>query len=472
MVHTYPGDMIFNLQAPNGVIANLYKYNTGTFTGNNGGLSNAGWFNTVTSSLATRQYGSVTAAPYNYGPGPYAPDLINGGVTGATVEDPDGFVASANAMSELYSVPSGVWTLAMADGGPGDLGTLTRWSIKIRYNRYQQIPATPAIWSPVSTLFTDAAGTTAYDGVTPTLDVYAKPSVTTIYTAVSSNLGCTSVPTTTTVTVNNPAAISAQPASKAVCELGTVKFGITATGTTPTYQWMVNDGNTTTAITDNANYSGSTTDTLTISEIPASWNGYKYSCVVTSVTPCTTTVTSNEGTLTVNPTPVVTLAASPYTSMLPGLTTTLSAGSVPSAAGFTWYKDGIGFPAATSGNYTATIDDQGTYTVEVVDVNGCSNISNGVTITDSISTQMFIYPNPTSDGKFSVSYYSSKGNILARALAIYDSKGALVLKKVFEIAKPYDKMQVDFSTLQRGLYFVNLLDRFGKKIATGKVVIQ
>jgi subtilisin-like proprotein convertase family protein len=472
MTHTYPGDMIFNLVAPNGAIANLYKYNGGTFTGAAGGLVNAGWFNTVTSSRATRAYSSVTAAPYNYGVGPYAPDLLNGAVTGAVVADPAGYAATAAAMADLYSTPSGTWTLAMADGGPGDVGSLTKWSIKIRYNKFQQIPATPALWSPTATLFTDAAATALYDGVTPRLDIYAQPAVTTTYTAISTNAGCSSVPTSSTVTVNNPVDVTGNPANASICEFGTTKFAISATGTTPTYQWYVNDGTTTTALANNSNYAGVTTDTLTVKNAPASWNGYKYSCKATSVTPCTTTETSTEAVLTVNPTPVVGLSVAPYSRLLPGLTTTLSVSSTPSGSSYSWFKNDLGFATATGSSYTATIDDQGTYAVSVIDVNGCTNKTNSVVITDSVSSKLFIFPNPTSTGKFSVSYYSLKGNVLARLLTIYDSKGALVLSKSFEVGKPYDKMEVDFSTIQRGLYFVVLLDHSGNRIASDKIVVQ
>ncbi|MBL0359341.1 MAG: hypothetical protein IPP72_21870 [Chitinophagaceae bacterium] len=391
MVHTYPGDMIFNLKAPNGEIANLYKYNGGTFTGNNGNLVGAGWFNTVTSSRATRAYSSVTAAPYNYGVGPYAPDLINGGVTGPTVTDPAGFASTAAAMADLYTTPNGVWTLAMADGGPGDLGTLTKWVIKIRYNKYQQIASTPAIWTPGATLFTDAGAVTPYDGVTPRLDIYAKPAVTTTYTAVSTNAGCSSVPTSSTVTVNNPVTVTGNPANAAICEFGSTKFGVTASGTSPSYQWTVNNGTTTTNLTNDANYAGVTTDTLKVTDAPAAWDGYKYSRIVKSVTPCTTSDTSANGVLTVNPTPVVSLSVAPYTRLLPGLTTTLSVASTPAAASYNWIKNDIGFPAATASSYTATIDDQGIYKVGVVDVNGCSDTSNTIVITDSVSSKMFIF---------------------------------------------------------------------------------
>lgn len=471
MQHTYPGDMIFNLRAPNGVIANLYKYNTGTFTGAAGGLANAGWFNTVTSSLSTRAYSTVSAAPYNYGPGPYAPDLLNSTIQGVTVQNPNGFVSTAAAMSELYTTPNGVWTLAMADGGPGDLGTLTGWSIKIRYSTFQQTPASPAVWSPAATLYTDAAATTAYNGTTPVFEVFAKPSVTTTYSAASSANGCNSAPATVDLTVNNPATISSQPQASAVCEFGSTSFSVTAGGTNPTFQWQVDQGEGFFNLTNDGNYAGATTATLTVSNMPAAWNGYIYRCVVTSTAPCTTVVNSNGVVLTVHPTPVVSLDPGNYTRMLPGLTTTLSVQSTPAAATYSWFKDGISFPAATSGSYTATIDDQGTYRVQVVDINGCTSSSNEVTIADSASSKLFVFPNPNT-GKFQVSYYSIKGNTLARTLVIYDAKGAMVLNKTFAVGKPYDRMEVDFSTMGKGIYMINLLDFTKKRIATGRVVVQ
>lgn len=473
MIHTYPGDMIFNLQAPNGVIANLYKYNGGTFTGDNGNLPNAGWFNAVTSSNGTVAYSSI-AAPYRYNAGvPFAPDLINEEVPGPDVQAPDGYISDATEMSELYSTPAGTWTLAMADGGPGDLGTLTSWSIKIRYNRFTQIPAQPGIWTPGATLFVDAAGTIAYDGTTPRMDVYAQPNATTTYTATSVLNGCYSDPATVDVTVNIPASITSQPANATVCEFGTVPFEITAGGTNPTYQWQVDNGTGDFEnITDGTNYSGATTDSLSVKGAPASWNGRKYRVVVTSTSPCTSDVTSTEATLTVNATPVVTLSAD-KTHLLPGNVAELTVSSTPAAASYSWFKNGVAFDEANGSSYNATIDNQGIYTVTVTDVNGCVGTSNGVEIADSISSALFIYPNPSENGRFSVSYYSLKGNSpLVRMLTIYDSKGALVLKQSYTLNKPYDKMEVDFSGLSRGVYFVNLLDRTARRIATGKVVVR
>lgn len=473
MTHTYPGDMIFHLQAPNGNIANLYKYNGGEFTGNSGNMPNAGWFNAVTSSAGTVAYNTIDS-PFRYNAGVlFKPDLFNG-AAGVPVENPDGFISNAVDMSELYSTPSGTWTLAMADGGPGDLGTLTRWSIKVKYNRFQQIPAQPAVWTPGATLFTDAAGTIAYDGSTPRMDIYAKPSATTTYTATSVLNGCYSDPTTVNVTVNIPSSIAdaTLPANKTICAQATTPFEVIAGGTNPTYQWQTDKGTGVFEnISDNANYAGTTTDSLTVKTAPASWNGYKYRCVVTSTTPCTTNVTSREAVLTVNPTPAVTLTAE-KTSLLPGNISTLSVASNPAGATYDWIRNELPFDGSTTSSFDATIDDQGIYKVTVTDINGCIGTSNAIEISDSVSTALFIYPNPTENNRFSVSHYSLKGNTLARILTIYDSKGALVYKQTYNINTPYQRMEVDFSGFSKGIYFVNLLDRFAKRIAGGKVIVK
>jgi subtilisin-like proprotein convertase family protein len=476
LTHTYPGDMIINLKAPNGSIANLYKYNTGTFAGDFGNMPNAGWFNGVTSSAGNTVYSSVDS-PYRYNAGPlFIPDLINAVVAGPAVQNPTGFASTAAAMADLYSTPSGTWTLALADGGPGDIGTLTRWSIKIKYNKFAQIPATPGIWTPGNgTLFTDAAGTIAYDGTTPRLDIYAKPATTAVYAATSSIGGCNSEAVNTTVTVNIPAAVTGDvPSAVSICNRGTTTFSITASGTNPAYQWQTDNGTGTFAdIADGDNYSGTSTNTLTVKDIPATWDGYKYVCIVSSTAPCSQSVSSRAVILTVNPTPAVSLGTDGVpTHLLPGMIAPITVTSSPAGAAYTWFKNSDTLFDATGSVYNATIDNQGIYKVSVVDVNGCTNTTNTIEIADSVSNRLFIYPNPSQNGQFSVSYYSLKNNILPRVLTIYDSKGALVLKQSYTLFKPYDKMNVDFARLSRGVYFVNLLDRSGKRLATGKLVVE
>ena len=117
------------------------------------------------------------------------------------------------------------------------------------------------------------------------------------------------------------------------------------------------------------------------------------------------------------------------------------------------------------------VEDLGNYKATIIDINGCTNTSATLSISDSFSAKLFVYPNPNK-GHFQVSYYSIGGNVLPRTLMIYDSKGALVLNKTYTVAKPYDRMEVDFKTFGKGVYLINLLDLTGKRIASGKVLIQ
>jgi hypothetical protein len=288
------------------------------------------------------------------------------------------------------------------------------------------------------------------------------------------NNGCVAAsPAAITLTVNNPIVITGQPTNSTICEFGTTSFTAAARGTTPTYQWLVNNGSGIySPINNNGNYSGATTDTLTVKGAPYSWNGYQYRCLITSAAPCTIFDTTQAAILKINPTPVINLTATPYTKLLPGLNSTLSVSATPPAATYIWYRNNIALPSANADILNVTVDELGGYKVAIQDVNGCSNTSDVLLIEDSVSGRLFIFPNPNK-GQFQVRYYSVPGNApLPRTLVIYDAKGALVYNKTYAIGKPYDKMEVNFAAFGKGLYFINLVDVTGKRIAIGKVVVQ
>jgi subtilisin-like proprotein convertase family protein len=470
--HTYPGDLIINLRAPNGQILNLYKYNGGTFSGA-ASVADAGWYNAIISSSGTVAFSTVPT-PYRYGitapTGPYRADATNSDVTGPVVQNPLGFVSNAANFAALYSVPAGVWTLAIADGGPADVGSLTNWSITIRYTTSS--PAFPARWSPAASLFADAAGTTPYNGTTPLFTVYAKPSTTTTYSAVSLSGNCESGASTALVTVVDSVIITRQPVNTVTCEFGSAELSVAASGTTPTFQWFARSGTTNTALSNGDNYAGVDNDTLIIRNAPVGFSSLSYYCVVTSALPCTSTKTSSLATVKVNRTPAVNLTASPLTSLLPGLRTTLTASSDTTVASYQWFNGNNELPTVSGATYPADVDRLGNYQVMITDVNGCSNSTNILPITDSLSSRLFIYPNPN-QGQFQVRYHSVTGNSsLPRMLAIYDAKGALVMTQNYTIGKPYDRMDVDFRKLSKGVYAINLLDRNGKRLAHGKVIVQ
>ncbi len=244
--HTYVGDMIFNLKAPNGTILNLDKYMSGTAT-QAGTYPNSGFVNATIGSSGTTALGTATTTPIT---GTWKADLINGTIP-FTIQEITGFTSTATSWNQLYSTPNGTWTLAMADGGAGDVGTLTSWSVTVEYTT----PGTSGspltyTWSPAAGLYNDPLATSAYVAGTQTSVVYAAPTVATIYTATGTN-GTTGCVGTSTVLVNyTPAAPVVTPNPVVMC-LGDVpvKLKATSTGTpavwTPATGLFSNAGGTT-----------------------------------------------------------------------------------------------------------------------------------------------------------------------------------------------------------------------------------
>src|SRR5204863_6542676 len=155
---------------------------------------------------------------------------------------------------------------------------------------------------------------------------------------------CTSPARTVVVTVNAPTTITTQPVSQVVCTDKVATFTVVAGGSGPfSYQWQVstNGGNTWTNIANGGVYSGATTATLTVTAPPVSLNGNQYRAVITGAAPCAS-ANSFQAMLTVNPLPTIVISASPYTSLFPGLRTTLTSTVSPvAAAQYAWLRNGI-----------------------------------------------------------------------------------------------------------------------------------
>ncbi|SOE20024.1 Calx-beta domain-containing protein [Spirosomataceae bacterium TFI 002] len=109
-----------------------------------------------------------------------------------------------------------------------------------------------------------------------------------------------------TIVVDPTITILGQPGDRSVCQGSTIDFAVSAVhlgGSSVTYQWQRSgNGLTYTNITNNANYAGAQTNVLSLSNIPAGLNNYRFRCVMNgycqsegvllSVTPIAT-VTSN-----------------------------------------------------------------------------------------------------------------------------------------------------------------------------------
>lgn len=259
--------------------------------------------------------------------------------------------------------------------------------------------------------------------------------------------GCSSTSPVTSVTVNSiPATTITASGPTTFCDGNNVVLTATAGNA---YLWS--NGATTRSIT--VTTSGSYTVTVTHT------NG----CISSS----STTVVS------VSPRPFVTISASPYMNLFPGLSTTLTANVTPPGTyNYAWFKNAVLITGATSNTISGiNLDGIGSYTVTVTNTTGlaCSNTSPAVAIGDSATTKLFIYPSPN-NGNFRVVYYSPGTNV-KNTLTIYDSKGALVLNQVYTLNSPYQAMYVDMSRNRGGLYRVVLTNAAGKKVATGTVSI-
>ena len=456
ITHTWVGDVDINLIAPNGQNLNLIgSLNNGT--GSNG---TDDFTNTIISSTSTSPI-SGAAAPRT---GTFAAEKRAG-------YGPLGNEQTASDWPAMLTQTNGGWKLAMADFAGGDEGTLVNWSVSITYTSPTLADGT---FSPTTALFTDAGLTTPYTGGLINT-VYAAPTTSTSYTVVVQTPTCTSSPLAVPITVANAIGTVTQPADEEICENGDASFSSDATGGPIAYQWQMSTdgGNTYSDVTDGGVYSGATTSTLSITHATVSMNGTKYRLVM-SVAACNSSATSNAVTLTVHANPTTTVGAAPFTSIYPGLQTTVSASNNGSGNTYEWQLNGAAISGQSGSSIPVNVDGLGTYTVTITDQYGCvGSSSNSIDIIDSLNTTLFIYPNPN-QGVFQVRYYDkNQGPNNPRIVSIYDGKGARVYRKSFNTGTiPFGRMDVDLTRFGKGVYFIEVNDNSGSRLAAERVVVQ
>jgi subtilisin-like proprotein convertase family protein len=456
--HTWAGDLVVALKAPNGQVLNLDYYLSGT--GNPGN----GMVNTVISSQNTTNALGSGTAPFT---GVFRADRAASGGS------PTSMPLTTTSWSALYGPANGTYTLGVFDGGALDFGTLTAWSVDVTY----VIPsygegvwtATPA---EAGTMFLDAAGLVPYTGTIEDT-IYVRPNVSTTYSVFfnSTISPCTSAPAQVPVSVGLPINNLSVPATVATC----VGSGFTITAThdavpasnaAPIYQWQQSaDGGVTWT-----NVANATTPVLSVAATTQAMNGTRYrilsrsgSCAIAA---------SGSTTLVVNALPSITLA-SPTVNLTPGKTTTITGSSSPAAATWSWSLNGATI-GGTGNTQVVNIDGLGNYQATVRDVNGCVNRSNVLTIGAEASDKLWIYPNPTA-GAFQVRYYHAGDMNEKRIISVFNAAGQLVASKTFDLtytSSPYLRMDVDLSGAARGTYVVKVAHQFSGKIVAGLVLVQ
>ncbi len=118
-----------------------------------------------------------------------------------------------------------------------------------------------------------------------------------------------------TATIQQPPVITTQPENKSVLVGQSTSFSLGANGTSLTYKWFVsiNGGSTWSQVNNGGNFSGATTPTLSIANIPLTYNGYLFRSEISGT--CSPVVMSNNAMLTVTK-PLITSFDAP--SVCPG----------------------------------------------------------------------------------------------------------------------------------------------------------
>ena len=120
---------------------------------------------------------------------------------------------------------------------------------------------------------------------------------------------CWSPEISITFTVVAPVNITTQPTNQSIGDGSNTTFSVTATGSSLTYQWQVDNGGGFVNLTNGAPYSNVTTATMTITGATLAMNGYLYRCIVSGASPCGS-VNSNSAILTVNTVPEINVLSS------------------------------------------------------------------------------------------------------------------------------------------------------------------
>ncbi len=260
-----------------------------------------------------------------------------------------------------------------------------------------------------------------------------------------------------TLSINQAAVITGQPASVLICFGGSASFSVTATGTGLTYQWQVNTG------TGFTNIAGATSPTLVIPAPPILFSLNQYRVIVTS--PCNS-VTSNVATLIIFALPNISFSNVPPRVCLTDTIVTLRA----QPAGGTWSGRGVTgdkFSAVAAGTGVSTL----TYTV--TNANGCISTDYfNVTVNDckerhnSFRDAVKIYPNP-SNGQFYVKFLSDIYTDVN--LRLIDGSGREVKSYHFSGLTYGSILPIDARSLASGVYTLQAYNAADK--ASFRIVI-
>ncbi|MBL7975627.1 MAG: immunoglobulin domain-containing protein, partial [Candidatus Kapabacteria bacterium] len=200
---------------------------------------------------------------------------------------------------------------------------------------------------------------------------------------------CSSTPVNSDVIdviVRAPITVTNHPASQTVCVNANVTFSVTVVGNNPSYQWFFNGAPISAGVNPTA-----VTSTLQLTNVSAS-NAGTYSCFISGA--CSPNgVTSNNATLTVNSTVVITEQPQGITGCT-GTPITFTVVAVGTSLGYQWRFNSTNIAGATNATYTITnptTANNGSYNVLVT--SSCGNTtSNAATVALTIPAAFTTQP--------------------------------------------------------------------------------
>jgi hypothetical protein len=169
--------------------------------------------------------------------------------------------------------------------------------------------------------------------------------------------------------IATPPAITTQPTAQTICVNDQLSLSVTATGTSPTYQWRRNG----------TNIAGATSATYSVTNASAADAG-SYDVQVTN---SCTTATSTAVNVTVNAAPAISTQPTAQTACV-GQPATFTVAATGTGLTYQWRKGGVNIAGATTASYTiptVATGDAGNYDVVVSGTCNPSRTSNAVALT-------------------------------------------------------------------------------------------
>jgi hypothetical protein len=165
------------------------------------------------------------------------------------------------------------------------------------------------------------------------------------------------------INISSSPVVDVQPADQFVCDGDDAQFSVSATGSGLNYQWQINTGSGWTALTNDAIYSGVTTNTLTVSGYDAAMDGDLFRVVISGSSNCTSSTTSQVASLNGSSSPVI-LNQPTNQSVCEGSTTVFAVSGGGTGLIYQWQvNDGSGWvDVADGGIYSGSGSDELTLT--------------------------------------------------------------------------------------------------------------